>query len=164
MIRTCLLILYIFSACLANAQGIKTKEINYNGNVITLLTQYDTVVVQDPETGEERLVVTGRETLDRLNGKKIYFYDDAMPPIASASQPDFKTYLSSMFGQDVRDARLEITAMINENGKLGYFTVTNHPSNNTPAKAKEIETKLAEIKFIPAQKEGKAVPYGFYLR
>jgi hypothetical protein len=168
------LILFIFINISLQAFGQKQiRKIDYKGNRILLSILPDTLLVDDPESGETK-TITGRFlSIEKLNGKKIYDYGTnslVQPYIATEkSNPDvdFDRYMSSLFKAELDvSGNSSYIVVIDKKGRLACFipsfgwldNVVLHPT------AREIEGKLTEMKFKPAKKNGKAVPYSFYLR
>jgi hypothetical protein len=147
--------------------GIDTKTpVSYQGNVITIYADIDTIEVQDPETGKFATVLRKREKIGLINDKTIYYDQQASEPVGAAAQSTLKEYLrTNLLLEELEKARgliYNIDIVIDENGKVGYIDIEfQNPDKIKDAPVrKSIEQKLNSKTFVPSRKDGKAVPYG----
>ena len=159
-------------ACLTLAQIAfaqpKTETITYQSNTITMEYLYDTMMVVDPETGEERMVVSKKEKLDLLNGAPIFYDEQAAQPVGAASQKNVQSFVRDLSGvKELLEGELNlnrVAIVIDEKGNVSYIHVfPNSRADETVEKRTKLAALLKDVRFFPAQKEGKAVPYGVHI-
>lgn len=161
----CLMVLGFSHA--ASAQSITTVNKTFEANNVSILVQIDTIIMIDPVTGEEFIRFEKLEKIQSLNGKDIYYGNEASEPVGAASQSDIKTFISSLVNEDLKNAKdvHNIDVIIDEEGNLGFLRFQLFKGGNgsekeiEPIRRKIIE-KLKGVHFIPAKHNGKAVPYG----
>lgn len=164
----------IAAICLAQisfAQSHPTNGIeHYGADVITLAYIYDSIWVEDPETGEITLKIVRQEKRDLFNGEKLYYGDQASQPIGAASQSTLETFITNFLGEDIinfekKHGTFSCAIIVNAKGKIVFLKSNRHTQNDAEAKEeaekyKDIENKLRTLELIPAKKDGKAVYYG----
>ena len=144
-----------------------TGTLEHNGHIITLQYQYEHILVEDPETGKTDTRLTRSEKRDLLDGEKIYYGGEASPPIGSASQHDLQTFIQSLLAEELnfiktKQKSVSINIIIDANGKLAFFMfdqISNAFTKREVGDLFSMQTKLEAVTFIPAQKDGKNVPY-----
>ena len=161
----CLVILGFSQA--ASAQNIKTTTQKFEGNTVSIIVQVDTIMIIDPVTDESVIRFEKREKIQTLNGKDIYYDKEAREPVGGASQNEIKSFISGLVNEDLKKGEdiHNMDVIIDENGNLGFLRFQfiqggKGSENKTGAIRKKIMDTLRGVKFIPAQRNGKAVPYG----
>ena len=172
------LAVWAFSIASLAQQQPKSSILEYEGNQITVAYEYETVTIEDPENGNIVDRVMRREKPDLLNGNQIYQGKEADEPIGSASQSDLKSFIRTMLADELKEAGnffMSMTLILNEEGKPAFLNVRlrNHYSLglcSTNIDEKTIQSIKTRMKnqlyahsFVPARKEGRAVPYLFHL-
>ena len=168
-LKIAITVIALVTGFIADAQLPNKQVIKYNGNEITKLMRYDSLEVEDAETGEMTMVINRRQKTDLLNGKQLYYNKEASQPIGSPSQADLTNYFQTFLIEELDKMRLNnfkfnVEIIIDEKGSLAYFE-PDYPSGQEMKKEdvseelKKIEKKLSTVHFIPAKKDGKAVPY-----
>lgn len=162
---------FLLSVCLL-AGGtlfaqVDGRTIEYDGNIITVeKVVADTVLVIDPETGEEVILVRKAERFALLNGNPIYQRKEAEQPIGSASQAGFSGFVEKLLEDEIRSNRNSfnyIELIIDEKGEIAYFKTRFTDSDGKPMEKSAVTSdmfiKLGDAKIKPARKDGVAVPY-----
>jgi hypothetical protein len=175
MNRVLFLLVCLVSGIPAFTQQTNLRTITYNGNEIITSLRVDAVQVIDPRSGQKENLATGILIVQKLNGKDVhsayrYGLGFVTPPrkrgLFARNNFFFDTDLSMHFQKELKEmVDPYFIVVIDEEGKLACFSSGNFSDNETlHPKAKEIENKLASMKFAPAEKNGKPVPYAGYLR
>jgi hypothetical protein len=168
-LKIAITVIALLTASAVKAQLPTKQVVKYNGNAITKVIQYDSSLVENPETGEMTMVISRRQKTDLLNGKQLYYNKEASQPIGSPSQADLTNYFQTFLIEELDKMRLNnfkfnVEIIIDEKGSLAFFE-PDYPSGQEMKKEdvsnelKKIEKKLSTVHFIPAKKDGKAVPY-----
>lgn len=161
------IIAFAFICCThtATAQGTKTSS-TFNDADITFKEVFDEIEVINPETGETAKLSKKRGDIAlSLNGIPIYEYDAATEPVGGASQTSLESYLQANFLLEELDkgrgAVDNIDIIIDDKGSVSFVRIffRNADGNKVTAMQRSIEQKLRSKTFVPATKDGKAVPY-----
>ena len=155
----------------AKAQD-KPKNITFRGNNISFVYQVDTVLVEDPVTGEITARVIREEQIDQLNGKQVYRSGLSTEPIGAAAQSDIKSFISGTLAELEREPFISyLELVIDEQGKVAFIDLQLHDrfinstrfteefAGNSEAITDKVLQRLESIKFLPAQKDSKPVPF-----
>ena len=152
------------------AQQPNNKVESYKGNTITTAYIYDTIPVENPESGEITYKILRSQKAELLNGQPVYYENEATEAIGSASQKDLEGFLEGLAYDDFKNLagkskNAQVLIVINEKGKLAFFqpkhgTGQEMERKKMPKEFENVEKKLENINFVPAMKDGKAVPYG----
>ncbi len=151
----------------ASAQNIKTVTETFEGNTVSISVQIDTVQLEDPVTGEWLIRFEKLEKITTLNGATIYYGKDATEPVGAAAQSTFKDFVGNLVNEELKNAKNihSMDIVIDDKGEVGFIRFLFLKSGKNAEKEteyfrKKIMDRLKGIHFIPAKRNGKAVPYG----
>ncbi|RYY51521.1 MAG: M56 family metallopeptidase [Chitinophagaceae bacterium] len=155
------------------------NKVTLNGNVFEVkIFPQDTMIVQNPATGEENMMVTKREPLPlTMNGKQIYEEQDVNIPV-SAKNLTQKQLRAAIIDKNrkalgaLKDGRYQLnfsSVVVGPKGKIVYYDepyIIHLTDNNAEREKKErIETAVKEVArsleelniLSPAMLNGEAV-------
>jgi hypothetical protein len=149
---------------IAFAQNISTVTVNAeNINVTPVI---DTILLTDPVTGEVHYKKSIRQLplISYRSGLPIFKDKEASEPVAKAAQESIAAFIKELCAEEFeksKDYYDIVMVLINENGKVDMLN-TNFfikKSKDSEALHTGMWEKLNNITFIPAKKDGNAVPY-----
>lgn len=149
-----------------------------NGNEIMItVPQIDTILSENPETGEIFSYLITHAQVTRLNGKPVYSALSDITP-ANTGEKGWERTIEKRLRRELRQSRNyfdEVWIVVDKNGKPAYLDVkyretpspdsdAHMPEKKKVAITRRITRKLSALQFTPAKNGSEAVPYFLVFR